>query len=66
MSIPAPDPLVSVKLASVAVHAKELLAPGGHEFDAAAIDGLLAEQDVKDYLRQLDDMALLPKPREAT
>lgn len=54
---------VAVKLASVAVHAEELISPTGAELDAAAIRGLLADPDVAAYLDTLSSLALLPVKR---
>jgi hypothetical protein len=61
--VPLPSPAVAVALASVAVHAEEALGSGGHKFDVTAIQGLLSQQDVQDYLARLDGLALLPVPR---
>lgn len=61
-----PSLAVGLKLASLAVHADELLSAGGSvEFDGAAIRGLLADPDVAAYLALLEPHALLPKRRSA-
>jgi hypothetical protein len=53
-----------IKLASIAVHADELLSPGGSvEFDGTAIRGLLCDPEVRAYLDALRPLALLPEPR---
>jgi hypothetical protein len=52
-----------IKLASIAVHADELLGEDGHEADAQAIRSLLSDPEVSDYLAQLGRLALLPLKR---
>lgn len=52
-----------VKLASVAVHVEEYLAPGGHPFDAQAIRSILADAEVKKCFEQMRAMGLLPVKR---
>lgn len=51
------------KLASIAVHVVELRSPDGHDFDAAALDGLLADPEVERWLKQMGDAALAPLVR---
>lgn len=51
------------KLASIAVHALELRSSDGHHFDAAALDGLLADPEVDLWLKQMGDAALAPLVR---
>lgn len=59
-----PSVTVGIKLASIAVHADELLSPGGSvEFDGNAIRGLLADPEVVAYLDTLRPLALLPEKR---
>lgn len=58
-----PSVSVGVKLASLAVHADELLSPGGHALDAEAIRGLLDDAEVVAYLDKLRPLALLPVKR---
>lgn len=58
-----PSVSVGIKLASLAVHAEELLAPGGHGFDRVAIEGLLQDPEVVAYLDLLRPLALLPEKR---
>jgi hypothetical protein len=63
------DPLVPsvgllCKLGSVAVHAEEYLFSGnGHEFDKTALQQLLADPEVRDWLKEMDARAYLPKQR---
>lgn len=58
-----PGMTLLVKLGSIAVHAEELLSPGGHAFDAKALDGLLNDPEVKEWLAQMNKLALLPVKR---
>lgn len=59
-----PSVSVGIKLASLAVHAEEMLAPGGSvAFDGAAINGILADPEVRDYIETLRPLALLPEKR---
>lgn len=65
MSNPTKDVGVSllVKLGSIAVHAEEMMSPKGHEFDKAALDTLLEDPEVKEWLEAMDRLAFLPKKR---
>lgn len=58
-----PSSSLLVKLGSIVVHAEELTSPDGHEFDVAALQGLYQDPEVKEWLEQMDKMALLPKKR---
>lgn len=59
-----PSVSVAVKLASLAVHAQEMLSSGGHHFDQVAIEGLLSDPEIVAYLALLRGMALLPVVRD--
>lgn len=52
-----------LKLASIAVHAEELLSPDGREADRQAILGLLADPEVRKFLDDKINAALLPLKR---
>lgn len=52
-----------VKLGSIMVHAEEMLEPGGHAHDVAAIKSLLADPEVVAWREEMDAMALLPVKR---
>lgn len=64
MALPAPEPVVAIALASVAVHAQEAVGPGGHPLDIAAIEGALSTPGVAEYLKELDGLGLLPVRRD--
>ena len=54
---------ILIKLGSIAVHAKELISPQGHEFDRQAIIGLLADKEVREFLDNKDHAIFLPLKR---
>jgi len=58
-------PSVSVlsKLGSLAVHCEEMLSAKGHMFDRHAIAGILLDGELKEWLVQMDQRALLPVKR---
>lgn len=49
-----------VKLGSIARHAEELVGPGGHSADRAAIEALLQDPAVAEFMAEADRLALLP------
>lgn len=55
---------VIIKLASLAVHADEMLSPQGHQFDQETIKSILADDEVKRFLSEMDKLALLPLRRD--
>jgi hypothetical protein len=52
-----------IKLAALAVHAEELLGSDGHEVDKGAIEGLLADLEVRAFLDDPNNAVLLPLKR---
>lgn len=58
-----PNVTLLVKLGSIAVHAEELLSPKGHVLDKTALDSLLNDSEVREWLHTMDAMAFLPKKR---
>lgn len=58
-----PSPALLCKLGSIAVHAEDFYSPDGHHFDLGALKALLNDREVKDWLREMDAMAMLPKKR---
>lgn len=55
---------LTIKLASIAVHADELMSPGVHQADKDAIKGLLADPEVRQALASMERMAVLPVRRD--
>ena len=51
------------KLGSIAVHSDELLSNDGHDFDRAAIESLIEDPEVSDWISQMNGLALLPLKR---
>lgn len=58
-----PDAGLLAKIGSILVHADEMLSPDGHAFDQHALRGLLADQDVKDWVARMTRIALVPRKR---
>lgn len=58
-----PSVTLLVKLGSLAVHIEEFLSPHGHEFDKAAINTLLSDAELKQWLAEMSKMAFLPVKR---
>lgn len=58
-----PGASVLTKLGSLIVHYQERDSASGHPFDQNAIDQLENDPEVKDWLKRMDDMAMLPKKR---
>ena len=57
-------PTVSLlcKLGSIVVHVEEMLSPKGHVFDKATIEALLADKEVKDWIKAMGP--LMPRKRD--
>ncbi len=53
-----------VKLASLAVHAREMLGPNGHDFDRIALRQVADDPEVLAWIATLGPLA--PQPRNAT
>lgn len=58
-----PSPQLLVKLGSLIVHYEEYIGPKGHEYDKRAIDTIMGDAQVSEWLKKMDSMALLPKKR---
>ena len=54
---------VLVKLGSIAIHVEEMLSSKGHHFDRVALQSLLDDPEVKEWLAAMDAMSFLPKKR---
>lgn len=63
MSALSPGPSLLCKLGSIIVHAEELASPGGHPFDKHALDSLLADSSVVQWLAAMRFMSMLPVKR---
>lgn len=51
------------KLGSIVVHADEFTSPQKHNVDRVAIRALLTDPEVKQWLMEMDKLALLPVRR---
>lgn len=66
MPIPStlsPGPALLCKLASLAVHIDELYSAGGHEFDRAAINSLVNDREVQQWLEEMTKLGMAPVKR---
>jgi hypothetical protein len=56
-----PSASLLCKLGSIALHAEELFSPRGHHFDKTALEVLLNDYEVREWITAMG--ALLPKKR---
>lgn len=59
----APSAALLCKLGSIIVHSEELTSIGAHDFDRVALEQLLQDPDVQEWMQAMDGMAMLPKKR---
>ena len=64
MNMLAPGPSLLCKLGSIVVHTDEMLSADGHIFDRVALDQLLSDPEVKEWLAAMDAAAMLPRKRK--
>ena len=57
-----PTPSLLCKLGSLAVHVDEMA--DGHAFDRAAVQSLLEDEEVQQWLKEMDQLALVPRKRK--
>jgi hypothetical protein len=60
----SPNASLLCKLGSIAVHADEMMSKDGHHFDRIALNQLLADPEVVEWLKEMDAHAMLPKKRK--
>lgn len=58
-----PSAALLCKLGSIAVHVEEMFSATGHEFDKVATEQLIRDAEVQEWLRAMDNLAMLPKKR---
>lgn len=58
-----PQTALLAKIASLVVHADELLSPNGHQFDRDAFTSLIQDQEVREWIDAMTELALAPKKR---
>lgn len=51
------------KLGSVVGHVEEMLGPDGHRFDRVAIDSLLADPELREWMAEMRKAQFVPEPR---
>lgn len=60
-----PTPALLCKLGSIAVHADEMLSTDGHHFDKIALQQLISDPEVAEWIEAMNAMAMVPKKRLA-
>ncbi len=58
-----PNATVLIKLGSIYIHIEEALSKEGHEFDMRALKQLLEDIELKKWIKQMDELALIPRKR---
>ncbi len=58
-----PSAQLLIKLGSIVVHVDEMISAKGHPYDALALTSLLQDPQVKEWINQMDALALVPKKR---
>lgn len=58
-----PNTTILIKLGSIYIHIKEGLGVKGHDFDLIALKQLLEDEELKEWIKQMDSLALIPKER---
>lgn len=59
-----PSATLLIKLGSIIVHFEELITPTGHGYDKVALDSLLSDPEVVEWMEQMNAMAMLPVKRD--
>lgn len=59
----APRIALLVKLGSIAVHVDEMLSSDGHAYDRVALQSLLSDPEVVEWISKMDAAAMVPKKR---
>ena len=62
-AVPKVTTALAIKLGSIAVHLGEYVSPRGHVFDRVAAETLLADPEVKRWLKAMLALRLLPVTR---
>lgn len=58
-----PSPALLAKLGSIFVHVVELLSDDGHAFDRVALNTVVQDEEVKEWLAAMQAMAMVPLRR---
>lgn len=65
MNMLQPSPGLLCKLASIAVHADEMLSSNGHEFDVVALKSAMDDAEVTEWLRSMTSSGMAPVKRNS-
>ncbi len=63
MDIKKPEMSLMCKLGSIIVHIQEAFSTKGSSFDIKAIEPLIQDNEVNEWLKEMDRLALIPKKR---
>lgn len=58
-----PSPALLCKLGSIAVHADEMMSADGHAYDRVALQQLITDPEVANWIAQMNAMAMVPRKR---
>lgn len=58
-----PSASLLCKLGSIIVHAEEAASPKGHHFDKIALDGLVSDPEVTEWMEAMRKMQMVPVKR---
>ncbi len=58
-----PSATLLCKLGSIVAHVDEMLSTKGHHFDLEVLKHLLQDGEVKEWIKQMDALALIPEKR---
>jgi hypothetical protein len=58
-----PSPSLLCKVASVVVHAEEMLSPSGHDYDKQALISALQDPELKNWIQEMTKMGMAPVKR---
>ncbi len=58
-----PLPSVLIKLGSLYVHIEEAFSKKAHNFDVLAMKALMDDGELKEWIKGMDKLALIPKKR---
>lgn len=59
----SPSLSLLIKLGSIAVHCDEMLSDDGHDFDRLAIESILNDEEVRDFIKEGRRTQTLPLKR---
>ncbi len=63
MDVLKPSNTILIKLGSLFIHIEESLSDKAHHFDITVIKQALADEELREWIKGMDKLALLPKKR---